>query len=96
MASAGRARYRVTDRRAPRKAVDPDIARRADRLRDDTVAGTPRLTGRLASSWHVERTGDADYRVTTDVEYARYVEFGTRDTRAAAMVGRALARARSR
>lgn len=86
---------RVTDRTAPRRAADPGIRSIAEGLRDDAAAGSPRLTGRLAASWRVTpgRVPGA-YLLTNDAEYARFVEYGTRNRPASAMLGRAVARRR--
>jgi hypothetical protein len=86
--------FRVTNPHAPRLAVDPDMREKAEQLRSDAEALTPRETGRLAGSWQMEKDHTASYRVTTDVPYARYVEFGTRNMHGAAMMGRALAKAK--
>lgn len=87
--------FRVIDHLAPRRAVDPNIHEIAQRIADDASSNAPRLTGRLAESYHVVRgKAPAIYLVDTDVEYARYVEFGTRFMKARAPMGRALARAR--
>jgi len=89
------ARFRVIDRHAPRKAVDPDIREITERIAQDASADAPRLTGRLAASYRVARgVAPAVYLVTTDVEYAKYVEYGTRNMAARAPMGRALAHAR--
>ena len=88
--------FTVTDPLAPRLAVDPEIEALAEHLREDVAALTPRLTGRLAESWHITRDGIAEYIISSDVPYARFVEFGTRYDPAAAPLGRALARARGR
>jgi len=86
--------FRVTNPEAPRLAVDPNMREKADQVAHDASALTPVLTGQLAASWTVEKSHEASYRVSTDVPYARYVEYGTRFMRGAAMMGRALARAR--
>jgi len=86
--------FRVTHPEAPRLAVDPDMRAKAEQVRSDAAALTPRQTGRLAGSWVMQREHTASYRVSTDVPYARYVEYGTRFMRGAAMMGRALAKAR--
>jgi hypothetical protein len=91
----GPAKFTVTNPHAPRQAVDPDIGKRAERLREDTSALTPVATGRLAASWQVVREGTAEYRVSTDVPYAVDVEYGTRNMQGAAMLGRSLAKARA-
>jgi len=88
------AHFTVTDREAPRRAVAPGIHRTAGTLAADAADRTPVLTGRLRAGWKAEPDG-LDGRVSNDVEYARFVEYGTRRTRPAAMLGRALAWARS-
>jgi hypothetical protein len=88
--------FRVTDPAAPRKAVDPGIGDIAQQLADQIAANTPVETGRLAASWHVEHEGDSRYRAHTDVSYARFVEYGTRDDAAQAPAGRALSEFRQR
>jgi hypothetical protein len=89
---ASTATFRVINPLAPREAVDPNIAERAELLRSDTASMTPVNTGRLAASWRVNKDGLAAYGVSTDVEYARFVEYGTRYMHGAAMLGRAVAR----
>jgi hypothetical protein len=75
--------------------VDPNIREITQRVADDAGADAPRLTGRLAGSYRVEHGRElAVYLVTTDVEYARFVEYGTRNMPAQAPLGRALAAAR--
>jgi len=86
--------FRVVNREAPRMAVDPNMRAMAEKIRDDAAALSPRLTGRLAGSWTVEKVHDASYTVSTDVPYAPYVEYGTRFMRGAHMLGRAKAKAR--
>jgi len=89
------AEFRVIDRLAPRRAVDLNVREISQRVADDASADAPRRTGRLAASYHVERGNvPASYHVVTDVEYSRYVEYGTRNMRARAPMGRALAKAR--
>lgn len=86
--------FTVTNPMAPRLVVDPAIGARAEVLRADIVSLTPRLTGRLAASWRLEHGDIAEYEVSSDVPYARFVEYGTRNMPAAAMVGRSLAEVR--
>jgi hypothetical protein len=87
--------FKVTDRTAPRRAADPGIQREAEAIRSEAAANTPRDTGRLAAGWRVTRgrvTGA--WVLSNEVEYAPFVEYGTRTRPAAAMLGRALARRR--
>jgi len=89
--------FTVTDHRAPREAVAPDIKAIAERIAADAAANTPVVTGRLAASYQVV-PGDEDpatYLVTNPVPYARFVEYGSVYDRAQAPLGRAMARARS-
>ena len=87
--------YRVTDPKAPRKAVAEDIKGIAERLAADAAANTPRRTGRMAASYRVEQGRDpATSLVVNDTPYAVYVEYGTRYDPAQAPLGRAAAAAR--
>jgi bacteriophage HK97-gp10 putative tail-component len=86
--------FRVTHPEAPRRAVDPNMRDKAEQVASDASELTPVLTGQLAASWTVEKAAEASYRVSTSVAYARYVEYGTRFMHGAAMMGRALAKAR--
>jgi hypothetical protein len=87
--------FTVTDPRAPRQAVSPDIRSIAERLAAQASANTPRLTGRLAAGYHVQPGQEPGTSVVVnDVPYARFVEYGTRDMAAEAPLGRALAAAR--
>jgi hypothetical protein len=90
------AEFRVTDPQAPRKCVQPDIAGIAAQVASAAAANTPRDTGRLAASWRTVPGRDPGTTlVQTDVEYARFVEYGTRYMRASAPLGRAAAAVRS-
>lgn len=86
--------FKVINPEAPRQAVDDNLRLMAERLRDDVASLSPRFTGRLASSWKLEKDHEASYTVSTDVPYAVFVEYGTRHMRGAHMLGRAKARAR--
>ena len=91
------AEFVITDPGAPRRCVQPDIAGIASQVAAAASANSPRLTGRLAASWRVVPGRDpATSLVTTDVPYARFVEYGTRHRRADAPLGKALAAVRSR
>lgn len=48
-----------------------------EELKEDIIKYTPRDTGRLANSYVVKVTGD-EINVSTDVEYAPYVDNGHR------------------
>jgi hypothetical protein len=85
--------FRVTDPKAPRLCVQPDVRSAAQRLAARAASNTPRRTGRMAASWEV-RPGYSDPGtsvVVNTVPYARFVEYGTRRTRAYAPLGRAVA-----
>jgi hypothetical protein len=83
------ATYKVTNAIAKRLAVQPQILEIATQIAADARASTPVTTGRLAGGWPGRDPGTT--LVVNDVEYARYVEYGTRRRRAVAMLGRALA-----
>lgn len=91
---ASEVEFTVTNPEAPREVVDPAMAAIAERLRDEIKHLTPVLTGRLAASWEVSPDGVANFLVSTDVPYARFVEYGTRYDRAQAPMGRAVAQAK--
>jgi hypothetical protein len=81
------------DHRNLRLCVQPDIARAAQELASRAASNTPRLTGRMASSW-TTAPGYSDPGttvVTNTVPYARFVEYGTKSQPARAPLGRALA-----
>ncbi len=90
------AEFVVTDPTAPRRCVQPDIAGIAAQVAAGAAANTPRLTGRLAGSWTtIPGREPGTTLVSTDVPYARFVEYGTRYMRASAPLGRAAAAVRS-
>jgi hypothetical protein len=93
---ASGATFRVTNAIARRLAIQPDIARIAGQIAEAARADTPKgATGRLAAGWRTAPGRDPGTTIIqTDVPYARYVEYGTRNRPAAAMLGRALAAAR--
>ena len=90
------ATFRVTDPKAIRQAVAPGVRDAADAVMRDARAETPVRTGHLRAGWRLVRGRDVAYqRVTNDVSYARFVEYGTRHMPPAGMLGRAIARART-
>jgi hypothetical protein len=90
------AEFVITDPTAPRRCVQPDIAGIASQVAAAASANSPVLTGRLARSWTTTPGRDPGTTlVSTDVPYARFVEYGTRYRRADAPLGRALAAVRS-
>lgn len=88
--------YRVLDPRAPIAAVMPDLRRIAGALRDDAAAGTPVDTGAMRRGWEVVPGGSNGWRVINTVDWAPFVEYGTKHMRPRAPLGRALARAQAR
>lgn len=69
---------------------------RAQQIRNDAVSAAPVDTGRLRQSIQVRQIAPGHYRVSTNVEYALYVEFGTRYRRATPFLRPALEQARIR
>ncbi|WP_019008981.1 HK97-gp10 family putative phage morphogenesis protein [Deinococcus aquatilis] len=55
---------------------------KAQQLRNEMVLLAPVDTGRLRQSINVQKIGKGHYRVGTNVNYAPFVEFGTRYMRA--------------
>lgn len=88
--------FKVTNAIARRLAVQPDIARIAEQVAEAARASTPRgPTGQLAGGWHTVPGRDPGTTIVrNDTPHGRYVEYGTRNRRADAMLGRALANAR--
>jgi hypothetical protein len=92
---AGEARFTVTNARARRLVIQPEIKTIAEQLAADAAARTPRDTGKLAGGWRVSQGRDPGTSlVQNDTPYGIYVEYGTARRRAAAMLGAALAAAR--
>lgn len=85
------ARFTVEDKTAPRRACRDAVRAIAGTIRDDARSGTPVRTGRLKGAWRVGRRADGDPSVVNDVEYAAFVEYGTKHMPPAAMLGRATA-----
>jgi hypothetical protein len=88
--------FTIYNRRAPRMAVDRNLADTAAAVMRDAVAATPRDTGELAGGWTTVRVKDGTYRVQNPVPHGRYVEYGTRRRPANPFFGRVIARWRSR
>ena len=86
--------YTVIDAEAPERACAPDMLRMAEQLAADAASGTPVRTGRLRRGWAARKDGNAA-AVSNAVPYVWFVEYGTRNMRASAMLGRALAAARA-
>jgi hypothetical protein len=85
-----------TDTRSRRLCVQGNIADMAGSLAADARANTPVLSGRLAAGWRTEPGREPGTTVVVnDTPYLRFVEYGTRHRPASAMMGRALASARS-
>jgi Bacteriophage HK97-gp10, putative tail-component len=86
------ATFKVTNPRARRYVVAPEVRKIAGTVAARAAANTPHRTGLLAASWHTVPGADPGTTlVTTAVPYARFVEYGTRYMRGAAPLGRALA-----
>jgi hypothetical protein len=86
----------ITDPLAPRKASDKDIANVAAELWQDVCNRTPVDTGTLLSGWKIRKIRDGLYHVYNDVYYAKFVEFGTNDTRAVPAMGKSLVGVRAK
>jgi HK97 gp10 family phage protein len=65
------------------------------KIRNYAVGFTPVDTGRLRGSIGLKRLNETTWRVGTNVDYALYVEFGTRFQAPQPFMRPALARARS-
>ena len=86
------ATFKVTDREAPYRAVDPGIEDKARAIAAEAAARSPRETGTLAAGWTVQPGRETAARVVANaVPYARFVEYGTRYRPATPMLGPALA-----
>lgn len=68
----------------------------AQQIRNEAIQLTPVDTGRLRQSIQVRQIAPGHYRVSTNVAYALYVEFGTRYRRATPFLRPALEKARLR
>lgn len=60
------------------KQADQAVERAARNIETAAKVAAPVDTGRLQGSIHVESLGPAARAIGTDVEYATFVEFGTR------------------
>jgi HK97 gp10 family phage protein len=92
----GAVTYRVLDRTAPKRVVDPAISRVSTEVMRAAQARSPVETGRLRSGWTVRKIAAGRYMVVNPVPYAKFVEYGTKDTPAHPMIGPALLTARQR
>jgi hypothetical protein len=88
-------RYTVLHPEAPRLVADPNVGEITHQLRDEVASRTPVETGTLQAGWQVKH-GEAVgvYLLFNDVDYARYVEYGTSKMAAEPMLGPVLAEAR--
>jgi HK97 gp10 family phage protein len=66
-------------RREVRRELDRALSRGAEATQRTSQSIVPVLTGKLRSSISTSKVGDLAYDVYTDVEYAPYVESGTRN-----------------
>jgi HK97 gp10 family phage protein len=92
----GTVTYRILDRTAPKRVVDPSISRVSTEVMHAAQARSPVESGRLRAGWTVRKVGVARYVVANPVPYAKFVEYGTKDTPAHPMIGPALLTARQR
>jgi hypothetical protein len=90
------AAFVITDPLAPRKASDKDIANVASELWQDVISRTPVDTGNLIGGWKIRKIRDGLYHVYNDVDYAKFVEFGTNDTDAVPAMGKSLVGVRAK
>lgn len=86
-----------------RKDMAKGVAKVVDRTGDDVfriaLDGTPIRTGKMRAGWKIIRKGKDDKRqniVENSVEYATYVETGTRTTPPRRMLQKALLKAEKR
>jgi hypothetical protein len=94
---APRAEFTITSYEAPRLAVDASVGRIARQLAALAADNSPRDTGTLAAGYQAVHEGLGVWKVINDVEYWRFVEFGTAEHGAAQpAMGRALAEMRAR
>jgi HK97 gp10 family phage protein len=87
-------RFTVTDAGAPRREAAPGVLAAAQVLARDAATNTPVRSGTMRRGWRAVQVGNSA-RVINDVEYARFVEFGTRHMAPRAPLGRAMADARA-
>jgi len=98
MARGGGAIFKHLNARNRRLVIAPEVRAIAGSVAEDARGRTPRgATGRAAAGWHTVPGRDPGTTlVVNDVEYIRHLEYGTRRRPASAMLGQALAAARSR
>lgn len=85
--------FEVTNPRAPRYAVQGNVAEIAAKIAAAASAGSPHRTGALAAGFRTA-PGYSDPGTTVVIAsspYFHYVEYGTRHMAAHAMLGRAMA-----
>jgi hypothetical protein len=89
----GDAHFEVTNPKAPRYAVQGDVADIAARVAAAASARSPRRTGALAASFRTAPGYDDPGTTVVIVSspYFHYLEYGTRHIRAYAMLGGAMA-----
>lgn len=76
-----------------KRIVDPQVRRKANMVLKVAKMTAPVDTGAYKRSLRKDRIPDG-YRISATVDYAKYVEFGTRRMRAYRTLGRALDSAR--
>jgi hypothetical protein len=82
--------FTVTNAPTLLDAVDAIVNTVTEALKTDAANNTPVVTGRLQAGWTITRPKAGERLLENPVSYGRYVEYGTRDMRAEAMLGRAL------
>lgn len=65
-------------REAAEALANQRAALKAQQVRNEAVKNAPVDSGRLRQSISVQKMNEGAYRVGTNVEYALWVEFGTR------------------
>lgn len=88
--------FEVTDPRQLDREVRPMTEKVAQGILNEAQSATPRLSGTLANGWRLEGGEGVGWVVSNDVDYGVFVEFGSvHNPQPAAMLGRAMARARA-
>lgn len=76
------------------RLAEQRVALQALEIRNEAVLAAPVDTGQLQQSIGLKKVGQGHYRVGTNVEYAPFVEFGTRFGRAQPFMRPALEKVR--
>lgn len=95
--NGARAEFRITDRRAVRKAVSPEIRAIADGIALEAAARAPRHSGDLAAGFDITPGDDpGTWIIDNPWHQFMWTEFGTRRQPARPFLGPVLAAARAR